>query len=181
MFWNRKPSPEKKAELLGGALLEYVPDTTKWLLSLVHDELNANPDDAVALKVLLELFVFYMHILDRMAFNALGAQQKTLFNERLIVIVANGITTQLHHDLSAVETVAKLRDTYNRRQSEYAKYKLVPDADENLKNSLTWQFGKTLFHLCVHSSDLADLMRITDLLSMATIPFVKKAKEILAA
>ena len=95
--------------------------------------------------------------------------------------VANGITTRIHNDPSGAEfIVATLRDTYNRRQQEYARYrKIVPHGDEGTKDTLFWEFAKLLFNLFVDNNDTFDLLALHVTVSTASIPFLKQANVIL--
>lgn len=179
MFWNKRASPEQKAEALGEILLEYVPETASLLISRVRQH-KPNVDEVDAFRLLLELFVFYMHILDRLAFRELGPQQKPVFGDRLIITVANGITTRLHHDLSSVNIIAELRDTFNLRQKEYAGYrKLLPEGEEGTRGSLFWEVAKRLFYLCINNDDTLALLDLHMTLTTATVPFLKRANAVL--
>lgn len=139
-----------KAELLGERLLGGVPEIASFLLTELH---KIQPgigfrDENGPKRFWIELFVFYMYILDRLAFLHLGAEKRDIFSDRLIVVVMNGLVVDLNKELSAVDFVAEMRDTYNHRQSEYSRYKeLIPPKDEPLKDTLFWEFSKVLFAL----------------------------------
>jgi hypothetical protein len=139
-----------KAELLGERLLGGVPEIASFLLTEL-DKIQPGigfRDENGPERFWIELFVFYMHILDRLAFLHLGAEKKDIFSNRLIVVVMNGLVINLNKELFALDFVAEMRDTYNRRQVEYSRYKgLIPPKDEPLKDTLLWEFSKVLFEL----------------------------------
>ncbi len=113
--------------------------------------------------------------------SPLGEPSCSEFSQRMIVSVANGITTSLNNDLSSVETVAALRDRYNERERQYAHYrKFVPDGDESPKGTLFWEFSKIVLQGFTDSDDILDLMRVRESLTMVTVPFLKKTNEVLS-
>lgn len=78
-------------------------------------------------EFLLELFVFYMHILDRMAFGAIGERKRLQFMERLLAVIADALSAPLESAAEAQSFTRQLQGIYNRRQLEYATYKeLLP-------------------------------------------------------
>jgi hypothetical protein len=87
-----------------------------------------------------------MHLVDRSAFAHFGVTKRDTFAERFEVMVLQETLSELNKDVSADDFGKLLRDTYNRRQIQYANYKgLVPNGDEPPKDTLCWEFTKTLF------------------------------------
>jgi hypothetical protein len=97
-------------------------------------------------QFVIEIVVFYMHLVDRLAFTHLGATKRALFGDRLIVAVVKELLRRLPKEVSADQFGNALRDTYNRHQIEYTRYKvLIPKKDDPLKDTLYWEFSKVLF------------------------------------
>ena len=97
-------------------------------------------------QFIIEVIVFYMHLVDRLAFAHLGAAKRQVFGDRFIVAVVKEMLRELSKEISADDFGKALRDTYNRRQMEYARYRvLIPAKDEPLKDTLYWEFSKILF------------------------------------
>lgn len=96
-------------------------------------------------QFLIEIIVFYMHLVDRRAFAHLGAVKRQEFADRFVLAVMREALREVK--LVPVDDFGgALRDTYNRRQMKYARYKeLLPSKDEPLKDSLCWEFSKILF------------------------------------
>jgi hypothetical protein len=127
VFWKKKLSPEQKAELLGERLRGEVPAIASALLSRLDEDYGIKRGDVDVRQFVIELFVFYMHILDRMALGILGVDGQNLFVDRLIVVLVCGI-------LSDPGESKKLR----------------PDEGEpfeGFNGTLFWEFGRILFAL----------------------------------
>ena len=141
-------SPEEKADLLGERLLGAVPEVARFLLEGVGGETVVRLSDKNLQQLLIELFVFYMHLLDRMALAELGVDGREIFCDRLIVNVANSLVLRLHKSISSVDFVATFKDTYNQRQVQYAGYRaLFPADSEPANGTLVWEVSKILLAL----------------------------------
>jgi tetratricopeptide (TPR) repeat protein len=69
-------------------------------------------------QFVIEVIVFYMHLVDRLAFAHLGAAKRNIFFDRLIIAVVKIVLRALSKEGSADDLGGALRDTYNRRQIE---------------------------------------------------------------
>lgn len=184
MFGRSSPEIQRKAELLGGQLLEAVPEIAKEMASTLQAQhrigfrYRNGPD-----RFLLELLVLSMHILDRMAFERLGRSGRDIFVDRLITVVMGGVIARSKSGVSAVDFVAELRDTYNRRQAEYSRYKaLAPQPGAPPQGTLFWEFSKTLFGL-LNDENPASLVLLTIMVTecmMILLDNVMDAKRVLA-
>lgn len=139
----------EKADRLGAGLVGCATETA----SLIMEELGKRYGIGFRAKhsaqtFIIELIVFYMHLVDRLAFAYFGATGRKIFGDRLTVAVVKEILRGLSQELSADDFGRSLRDTYNRRQKEYARYKmLMPEKDKSLKDTLYWEVSKVLFGL----------------------------------
>jgi hypothetical protein len=181
MASNNKVSAEQKGEMVGRFLPGLAALAAQELAKQIPQTRDGDYQEG-NLDLLLELFAFYMHLANRLAFRTLGAQECSRFSSRLIVSVANNVTTSLNSELSSVQTVAELRDKYNQRDEYYSQYrKLVPDGDESPNNTLFWEFTKVIFYGFVNTDDTMDLMQVRGILSQEIAFFLKKTKEVLEA
>lgn len=147
MFWNKTVSPEAKAERLGQCLIEGVPPIASFLLTRLREQRGIRPTREQCQQFLLELFVIYMHLLDRMAFGSLGVEGRERFTNRLIVVVSNGVMTALNSNVSAVDVIARFRDIFNVRQKQYERYKVPSNATGEPLQALFWAFGESLLEV----------------------------------
>jgi|ERR1039458_1736214 hypothetical protein len=179
MLWKNKVSAEQKADMVG----YYLPGWAFLAAVNLAKEVPAfkiRHEEESNLELVIEIIAFYMHVANRLAFRDLGSQQVSKFSHRLMVVVANGVTTALHHDLSSVDVISQLRDTYNRREVEYAAYrKFVPDGDEPMAGTLFWEFTKVLFYLFINSDNTFDLLQIRNTMVPEICGFLKKTNEVL--
>lgn len=134
----------EKADLLGERLVGGATE-----ISLVITEQLGDikfPDPNASRQFVIEVIVFYMHLVDRLAFAHLGAARREIFGDRFVVAVVKEILRELSKDVSADDFCQALRNTYNRRQIQYSQYKkLIPPQNEPLKGTLYWEFSKVLF------------------------------------
>lgn len=138
----------EKADLLGESLVGAATEAAEMLLELLGKDNNVRFRDGVdsALQFVTEITVFYMHLIDRLAFAHLGPIRRETFGDRFVLAVLKELLRELNKERSADEFGEAFLRAYKRRQMEYAQYKiLIPDKDEPLKNTLFWEFSKILF------------------------------------
>jgi hypothetical protein len=138
----------ERADLLGERLVGGATETASIILEEMGKRYNVRLRDAdAAPQFIIEVIVFFMHLVDRMAFGILGWEKREIFGDRLQVAVTKEILAELSKDISADDFGEALRETYNRRQMQYSRYKLlVPnEKDDPLKDTLYWEVSKILF------------------------------------
>jgi hypothetical protein len=140
----------EKADLLGARLRGAIPEAASFIgdrVAGVQPDIGFKNSNG-SIQLLIELYVFYLHILDRLSFLHLGPDKRDLFMSKLLVALTTGVVNDLDKSLSAVEFVAGMKDTYNLRQSHYVHYReVLPSEDKVLKGTLIWEFSKILFDL----------------------------------
>jgi hypothetical protein len=173
----------EKADLLGERLVGGATES----VAIVMEELGKRfdvgfRDRNTVPQFIIELIVFYMHLVDRLALAHLGAAKRQVFGDRFIVAVVKEMLRELSKEISADDFGKALRDTYNRRQMEYARYRvLIPAKDEPLKDTLYWEFSKILFGF-LDDENPATLMFLNLLvvdMSDALLTKAMKAEEVL--
>jgi hypothetical protein len=148
MLCNERLSPEEKAEVLGRRLLGGVDEAASVISFQIAEQCPAGLSDINVLQFFIELFVFYMYLLDRLAFECLDGEESSRFESRLVTVVTDGIVTGFNKSLSSAEFVSRLKDTYDQRQTEYKKLKSSLPADgEPFNDTLFWAFIKIIFAL----------------------------------
>jgi len=137
----------EKADLLGERLVGGASETATIIMEEMGKRYNVGfRDGNGAQQFLIEVIAFYMHLVDVFAFGILGLEKREIFGDRLAVAVVRELLRELSRDTSADDFGETLRDTYNRRQMEYARYKVhIPANEKPLKNTLYWEFSKILF------------------------------------
>jgi hypothetical protein len=178
VFFKRKVSPEEKAELVTA----YLPSFPTIGAGKLADLPNFRGDCEGDMELLLELFAFYMHLANRLAFRELGEEECSRFSHRLIVSVANRISTTLNKDYSSVQVIAELRDKYNQREDYYANFKkFVPDGNEPQKGTLFWEFAYVILNQCMESPSRNDLVNVVNILAPEFAEFAEETNKMLRA
>ena len=144
---TRKPELDK-ADFLGASLVGGAREAALVLTEEFGKLHNiAFRESSKALDFLVELLVFYMHLIDRLAFANLGPAKRKVFSDRLVLAAVKELRPRLSKEISADDFCNSLRDTYNRRQTEYERYKVwIPKKAEPLKDTLFWEVSKILFN-----------------------------------
>jgi len=97
-------------------------------------------------ELVIDVCIFYLHFIDRMAFESLGPKQRDIFMDILVSESKKAlfnIFTELGIDIKEIDFNNTFLYLYVKRQEEYEKFKeLVPKNDENMLNTLFWEFGK---------------------------------------
>ena len=148
MLCKDRVSPEEKAEVLGRRLVGGVDEAASLISSEIAEQCPAGLSDANVLQFFIELFVFYMQFLDRLALECLDGEERARFEDHLVAVVTDEIVRGFNKNLSSAEFVARLKDTYDRRQAEYKKLNLaLPAEGQSLNDAMFWAFIKILFGL----------------------------------
>ena len=164
MLPKARLSPEEKAEVLGRRLLGGVDEAASSISFQIAEQCPAGLSDANVLQFLIELFVFYMHFLDRLALECLDGDESSRFEVHLVTVVTGGIISALNRSLSSAEFVACLKDTYDRRRAEYKKLNPpLPAEGEPLNDTLFWAFIKIIFALTAGTGPAKLMFLITTL------------------
>ena len=162
MLCKDRLSPEEKAEVLGRRLLGGVDEAASLISHQISEQCPAGLNDTNVLQFFIELFVFYMYFLDRLALDCLDDEESSRFEGRLVTVVTDGIVTGFNKSLSSAEFVTRLKDTYDRRQAEYRKLNQSPPAGgEPLNDTLFWAFIKIIFSLTAGTGPAKLLFLIT--------------------
>jgi hypothetical protein len=162
---NDRLSPEEKAEVLGQRLLVSVDEAASLISFQIAEQCPAGLNDANLLQFFIELFVFYMYFLDRLALECLDRDESSRFECHLVTVVTDGIVAALNKSLSSAEFVTCLKHTYDRRQDEYKKLNPSFHAEgEPLNDTLFWAFIKIIFALTAGTGP-AKLMFLITLMS----------------
>jgi len=176
MFFKSKVSAEQKAEMVASYLPSFPISNANKLANLAN--FSGVPEGDF--ELLLELFSFYMHFANRMAFRELGAEPCNRFSYRLIVTVANRVAVSLNKDFSSVQFIAELKDKYNQREDYYANFrKFAPDPGEPQRNTLFWEFAHVIFNGFMNSRDTADLVMVVNILAPEVAEFSEETNKVL--
>jgi hypothetical protein len=169
----------EKADLLGERLVGGATETTTIIMEEMGKRYNVGfRDGNGAQQFVIEVIVFYMHLVDVFAFGILGLEKREVFGDRLIVAVVKELLRVLSRDISADDFGKALRDTYNHRQIEYSRYKiLIPEKDKPLKNTLYWEFSKILFGM-MDDTNPATLMFLNILVADMTNVMLNEALKV---
>jgi hypothetical protein len=136
----------EKADLLGERLVGGATEAARIILEELGKRYNVVLCyDETAPLFIIEVMVFYMHLVDCFAFVHLGVAKRETFAKRFVETVLKESLRDIAN-IEGFDFEKSLRDTYNRRQVQYTKYRsLVPKDDEPPKDTLCWEFSKILF------------------------------------
>lgn len=147
-----------------GTFLEY--EKEKLESSLINDKYY---------ELVIEVCVFYLHFIDRMAFESLGPKQRDIFMDILVPESRKALFSffnELGIDTKEGDFNDTFIDLYKKRQEEYEKYKeLVPKKDESFLNTLFWEFGKKVSQILTGQN--SDMFINMGVLEFITGPLVK--------
>jgi hypothetical protein len=124
----------EKADLLGERLVGGATETASLIVEKLGQGNNIEfRDDSTAPQFIIEVIVFYMHLVDRLALAHFGAAKREIFGNRFVETVFKTFLKGMNRELPTDHFGRALLDTYNSRQMQYAKYKvLIPKKDDSL-------------------------------------------------
>ncbi|TKJ42572.1 hypothetical protein CEE37_02465 [candidate division LCP-89 bacterium B3_LCP] len=122
-------------------------------------------------KVLLEIIYFYIHLTDRFAFGLWDEETRdsvmTDIVEGTIPIVAEQICQEWPEEM--VDKIKQeCMDNFVNAMKEYGSYqKLSAKKDEDLKDTLFWEFGKNVANLTEEWPNPASIIRIEGIVTIS--------------
>jgi len=135
-FFNRFKKKKSLYEV-SRALGYKVYETSAKCVNTLRGSISEITIDEQKFKLLVsEVAFFFLHCIDRQAFNVLGAEQRN----RLMDLILNTICNDVISEENTTDFIAK----YSLRNIEYAGYEeLFPESREAPRaNTLAWEFGK---------------------------------------
>ena len=141
----RKKTEIEKADLLGPQLVGGATELAREIMEELDKRYNVRlRDEDNRAQFGIEVLAFYIHIIDHFAFDILGVAGRELFFDRFCETIEAELREAIGEGIPADEFVKTLRETHNRRMSEYVRYKF-PEPGQPPKDTLFWEFGKILF------------------------------------
>ena len=146
-MFRAKRTEIEKADLLGESLVGGASEAATLIVEDLRKRFAVGLREASSSQqFVIEIVVFYMHMVDRLAFQYLGPYRREVFADRLNIAVIKEFLCSRNKEVDAAEFAEHLKDAYNRRQREYAQYKdLIPMKDQPPKGTLFWEFSSILF------------------------------------
>jgi len=143
---NSKEILLEKASALAPLLVSMIPGSAKDLFEMWDDDEKGEVVSVNFGEVSLEMALFFIHFVDRNAFNYLEGEKRDLFVDALAVNVANFLLLQNKSDVDHELFRSKFIEQLNERQREYGNYKQwFPEKEsEGAKGTLFWEFGKKM-------------------------------------
>jgi hypothetical protein len=113
-------------------------------------------------EIFVEVSIFYLHFVDRVAFQYLEKKTKEFFMDNLFIELSKRILDSFKESPQSQLIFNSLFiNMSNERQIEYGKYKnILPEKDENMRDSLFWEFGKKICSILKKEEDLHLMMLI---------------------
>lgn len=131
----------EKAKALAPFVSEMVGMSTKFTFEMPKIDENKIIDDKVG-DVFLEIAYFYLHYIDRVAFQYLDVDQRELFIDALLLEVKEQLFLLYKRKMEADEFSSMFNIAFNDKQYEYGQYKkLFARKNEAKSDTLFWEFG----------------------------------------
>lgn len=168
---------QRKGKSLADAICQVSDSATDAFLKSVkeHDpELNTSK---IENGVYLETMVLLIHLVDRISFSILGPDKRGVF----VDAVVDQITDVLSNSQPTAELQKNFkghfRNLLDRRQQEYASYRIPESSDEGMGGTLYWEASRVFAELCGRPNDMMTMMTAQTII-VGSLP-VLETKELL--
>lgn len=134
---------EKKATLLGIMMVDWSREAVKQLIEkfLKNSHVKKDFKDKTG-DLIIEAILLYVHFADRIAFAVLEPKKRDIFIDKLMdTVIAVLLDSERDENKKSVFKMV-ITDTYNKRQTEYSKYKIEVPEGQGLGGTLFWEFTK---------------------------------------
>ncbi len=100
-----------KADLLGERLVGGATEIAATIMDELGKRFSVGYRDRTrVLDFIIEVIVFYMHLVDRLAFAYLGAVRRQVFADRIILVIMKEVLAGLSKEISADHFSSTLRE-----------------------------------------------------------------------
>lgn len=153
---------------LGFAILESSCTCMQEFKGLIDEKFGKGSKEALFhwIQVQYEFLFFFAHLAMRRAFARLGAENRDKLQNLLGPILADNTTEAWfgHWPAKRKEGIkSNFFNNINVAELEYSKYKkLMPGKDENLKDTLFWEFSHNIARLSGYENDQDIIMKCMD-------------------
>jgi len=146
---NSKEILFEKASFLAPVLVAAIPGGSKDLFGMWNDDEKGEVASDKFGEVSLEMALFFIHYVDRNAFNILESDKRVLFMDALTENVATFLLLQNKGKVDPGLFRSEFIEQLNERQREYSKYKKWFPGEEikSAKDTLFWEFGKRIANM----------------------------------
>jgi len=169
----------EKADLLGERLVPAARETSAYLVEKLAQGCNIRlRDGSLARQLAIEVLVYYIHWVDRLAFDHLGPDRRDIIR-RFVSATAKALLLGPDQELVAGDFGKSLQETYKLRNPQYAHYDLKPEKGGPLKGTLFWEFSKVLLPLFDDDSALGHLSLLVATMTVWTLNDALKVEEVL--
>jgi hypothetical protein len=149
-FWSSKKrsdlgETQRKSRMVASAFLEEMLPNLSQARVRLADEANKQLDANTIETLELEDVWLVLHLFDRAMFLECGPEMRKVFMDDIYPIVRN----ELARKKFVTPEINKIfRETfdehYNARQKEYGAYKMFPEKDGPLGQTLFWEYAKKM-------------------------------------
>lgn len=145
-------------------------------LKLLSKTLKKNMDILYGNKfneIIYEMTLFYLHLVDRVAFQYLNVNQRNIFADTLFINIREILSGAYESETTQTQFRSLFSKVYDERQNEYAQYKkLFAENNEGTNGTLYWEFGKKI-------AGILDLETKEKLLAIFQIQWIQNSISVL--
>jgi hypothetical protein len=153
--------------------------STAVLVNGLKDDNEAELAEEVVGHYSFEQLLFWLHMLDQLAFLDSTLSKRRAFMDQLVESVFETLALSLADDVDLPRFAEYFASIYNERQDEYSKYRQPPRSRrESSRGTLLWEYGKRMAALV---STRKDPLRVVIIGNLAVryihdlMPYVRKA------
>ena len=161
-FNKRTENFDAKADIVAPLLMDCCKEAAPTFLKTLVGEDKADAQSEHLVPLTIELLIFALHLTDRITFGRLGGDSRSSFMDALLPRVQGMLYPHFH---------GNFQEQYNLRNSFYGGFrKFYPEKNENLENTLFWEFSKATGTIYSKSNPAAIMLMVGDSMNfMSTI------------
>lgn len=150
---NTEDVLNEKAKMLAAAVMDFSHMGVSRLIEYFTKDKKANLSKDQIEEVLFESIIFYLHFVDRTAFQSLKVEQRNFFMNIFVNDVINIFLEDKQDKEQKLQLNDIIHDTYNERQIEYGNYKKLVPEDSKFGGTLFWEFSKKIANVLGFKDD----------------------------
>lgn len=143
----------EKAKMLAATIMDFSHMGVSNLIEYFVKDKKTNLSKDQIEEVLFESVIFYLHFVDRTAFQSMKMEQRNFFMNIFVNDVINIFLEDQPNKDKRPELNDTIHDVYNERQVEYGNYKKLVPEDGKFGGTLFWEFSKKIANVLGFKDD----------------------------
>lgn len=167
----------RKGKSLGDAICQVSDSASDAFIKSVKEHDPELDTSKIENGVYLETMVLLIHLVDRISYSILGPEKRAVFVDAVVDQIVDVLSNSQPTDDLRMNFRGHFRSLLDKRQQDYASYRIPESSDEGTGGTLYWEASKVFAELCGKPNDIMTMMTAQTII-VGSLPILE-TKELL--